>query len=281
MSVQRALLIGINDYANPRADLQGCVPDVSNVDKFLRFSVSKKYETYIITDQKATHDASIAAYRKLRDISQPGDTLGLMFSGHGTQLPDQDGDEQDGLDEALCMADVFTNPTGFAAGCVSDDELRHEIALVPRGVRLWFWLDSCHSGTGTRELFALNSYRAAKFIAAPDCIMQNYYNRKRGLASIFSKIVKWRHKTSKSVIEADIVELLLAGCRADQTSSDAFIDGEYCGAFTHFILKAITENPALSIGTIVNKCAASLAKAGFSQIPQVEGTAANLAQVYF
>jgi metacaspase-1 len=29
----------------------------------------------------------------------------MHYSGHGTQIPDDDGDEADGMDEALCPVD--------------------------------------------------------------------------------------------------------------------------------------------------------------------------------
>ncbi len=43
--------------------------------------------------------------------------LFFNFSGHGTQVEDQDGDEDDGFDEALCPSDFDT------AGALTDDAL--------------------------------------------------------------------------------------------------------------------------------------------------------------
>ena len=37
--------------------------------------------------------------------ARPGDALFMHFSGHGTQQPDADGTEADGLDEALVPSD--------------------------------------------------------------------------------------------------------------------------------------------------------------------------------
>lgn len=34
---------------------------------------------------------------------EPGDFFVVYYSGHGTNVEDQDGDEEDGNDEALCL----------------------------------------------------------------------------------------------------------------------------------------------------------------------------------
>lgn len=57
-----------------------------------------------------------------------------MPSGHGNQVPDQDGDEADGRDETILLAD----------GAVTDDELRE--ILEPGSARAFVALDSCYSG---------------------------------------------------------------------------------------------------------------------------------------
>merc|ERR1712137_1193460 len=71
-----------------------------------------------------------------------GDKLFFHYSGHGTQVADTDGDEEDGMDEALCPADFRVN------GVIVDD-LLHEVLVrkVPAGVQLTAIMDCCHSGT--------------------------------------------------------------------------------------------------------------------------------------
>jgi Domain of unknown function (DUF4384)/Caspase domain len=43
----------------------------------------------------------------LPKVSKPGDTVFLYFSGHGSQVPDDNGDEKDGLDEVLSPFDTM------------------------------------------------------------------------------------------------------------------------------------------------------------------------------
>jgi uncharacterized caspase-like protein len=73
----------------------------------------------------------------------------ITFSGHGTYVPDTNGDEIDGLDEALCPYDL---QTGGAA--LIDDEINTLFSARQGGVRLLLISDSCHSGTVTREAAA-------------------------------------------------------------------------------------------------------------------------------
>jgi hypothetical protein len=76
--------------------------------------------------------------------ARAGDLVVVQYSGHGSFVPDRDGDEPDGLDECLCPWDVATQ------GPIVDDELAAIYKDRPRGVRLLMVSDSCHSGTVAR-----------------------------------------------------------------------------------------------------------------------------------
>ena len=49
--------------------------------------------------------------------AEDGDAIFLHYSGHGTKIRDDDGDEADGYDEALCPRDFQS------AGMIRDDDL--------------------------------------------------------------------------------------------------------------------------------------------------------------
>src|SRR6188472_3109164 len=90
---KRALLIGINEYALPGANLRGCVNDVHNVATALTdvYDFEPSAITMLVDDE-ATKAAMTAAIADLVDTAAPGDVLYLHYSGHGSNVPDGNGD---------------------------------------------------------------------------------------------------------------------------------------------------------------------------------------------
>lgn len=81
---------------------------------------------------------------------EPGDLLVLLYSGHGGWQPDKDGDEDDGRDETLV----------WWSGELLDDSIGEYLRMIPAGVSVVFFTDSCHSGTVSRGVVTRpNAYR--------------------------------------------------------------------------------------------------------------------------
>lgn len=68
---------------------------------------------------------------------KPGDLLVIFSSGHGGQIADTNGDEDDDMDETLCLWD----------GQLSDDDLYALLLELPIGLRVFFVTDTCNSGS--------------------------------------------------------------------------------------------------------------------------------------
>ena len=102
---RRALCIGINDYPGTGSDLSGCVNDARDWASEL---YSRGFEVDSLIDAQATRAAMTSAIHTLISSAQRGDTVVFTYSGHGTWVVDQDGDEVDGRDEALCPHDIST-----------------------------------------------------------------------------------------------------------------------------------------------------------------------------
>ena len=65
--------------------------------------------------------------------------------------------------------------------------------------------------------------------------------------------------------------ILWAGCRADQTSADAFIDEAYNGAFSYYFCHHMRRsNGQLSRKELLARIRSSLSHGGYSQVPQLE-----------
>jgi len=69
------------------------------------------------------------------------------FSGHGTQVEDTGGDEDDGFDEAICPCNCEdSDGKGGYVGMITDDFFNSVITKYP-DVDLFCTFDCCHSGT--------------------------------------------------------------------------------------------------------------------------------------
>lgn len=150
---RRAMCIGIDRY--PTAPLGGCANDARAWrETFLGLGFEVPT---LLLDEQATRSAIVGQLSDLIRGSRAGDVLAFQFAGHGTQLPDLDGDETDGdsagQDEALC-------PVDFDQGhFVIDDDLGAIFNTIPDGVSVTVFTDCCHSGTITR--FAIGTPTAA------------------------------------------------------------------------------------------------------------------------
>lgn len=137
---RRAVVVGINDYPGTGSDLQGCVNDALDWSAALQ---DRGYQVNALFNSTATRQAILAALTAAVMASKRGDRLVFTFSGHGTWVPDRDGDEADGRDEALVCHD-------FREGGLLLDDTLHTVLSTPAGVRSIVLSDSCHSGTLSR-----------------------------------------------------------------------------------------------------------------------------------
>lgn len=128
----------------------------------------------LLKNEQATKGNINLALQKLYEDVETGDYVFLHFSCHGQQMMDLNGDEEDGLDEALIPYDaLFWYLPGIYEGekHFSDDELgewidrfRHKLG---KSGQVFVILDACHSGTANR--YADNIYiRGVNKIFAPD-----------------------------------------------------------------------------------------------------------------
>lgn len=269
---KKALLIGINRYKIPGADLRGCVNDVKNMQAVLTqmYGFANKDVT-VLTDFAATTKAMKAAMSKLVRDARQGDTLLLHYSGHGSNSPDVNGDEPDRRDEILCPTDLDWHKP------LLDDWLRKTFNRLRSGVNLIVIMDCCHSGTNTRVLLPPDAPSIPRFLPNPLDILEAESGRKpRGKVKGTLRVSTAPRRKKFDVVDADIPELLITGCRDTQTSADAYIGGSYNGALTYCLvetLKAAGGN--LSYRQLHEGTIKRLKQGGYDQVPQLEGRSAK------
>lgn len=149
-----ALIVGISDYIyygdEPGGDLPGAANDARNMHEVLLKRWGFREENVkLLLDHEATRAAMEHGLSQwLPSVVKPGDLVIFYYAGHGSQVFDTDGDEEDGLDETLCPADVMRRD---ASKDITDDELGEWLRALPTE-HVKVILDSCHSGSATRAV---------------------------------------------------------------------------------------------------------------------------------
>lgn len=206
-----ALLVGINDYPEPRFKLKGCVNDVLGMEALLKERVGVQAENITtLLDAAATAQNIVDAFKRtlIDNVKGPGDTAIFFYAGHGIQIQEIGGlgDEKDGKDEALACRDVNMSSSDIdranpiRSGLILDDKLGELIAQIPVGTVVTIF-DSCYSGTVTkgqrtrglseRDLIKVES--STTTVPGPDLNVPMYEsNRKdvKSAESIFNEIMK-------------------------------------------------------------------------------------------
>jgi hypothetical protein len=216
----------------------------------------------VLTDANATKANIMNELHGMVDDAKAGKLGYLVFSmsSHGTQVPDKDGDERDHYDEAFCPHDLAAlNGQWDPNHIIIDDELHDLFSQIPSHVLIEVTLDTCHSGTGLKAL-DLQPDRRPRYLTPPSAEAYAAVEARvpRGLARRISE------KGGGNVV-------LFAACRANQTSADAFISGQYHGAFTYYwckeILHAKNKIPRSELLKLVNT---DLKNGHYSQVAQLE-----------
>ena len=275
--MKKALLVGINDYPGTQNDLQGCVNDITNVyDVLVKYFGFVPTDITMLTDRRAVKKAILEGLERLISRAANGDTLVFHYSGHGSQVADTDGDEPaDRKDEIICPWDYDWDGT-----YIRDDDFADIFGDIPRGVSLEVILDSCHSGTGTREM-VLNRKTISSLPqgplsetalwSSPHCIRPRYLAPPPDIAlradPSFGRDLPVRRLARNEKMN----HVLWAACRDSQYSADAEVGGTPGGAFTYFFCKHIRDTGGqISREDLLKRVRASLAHEGFSQVPQLE-----------
>jgi metacaspase-1 len=275
---KRALLVGINRYQIPGADLRGCVNDVKDLSAALiEFHGFKKADITVLTDAAATKKAMQAGITRLIRDSKKGDVAVFHYSGHGSNVPDDNHDEADGRDEILCPTDLDWNDP------LRDDWLRKAFDGLRAGVNLTVVMDCCHSGTNTRAILPPDAPVKERYLPSPWGLAAAESGRSlpKKVSSELRRSPRSARK-ARDIVNAPLPEFLITGCRDTQTSADAFINGRYNGALTFALVEAIRKTRGrLTYRDLHNRAAGVLKTRKFEQVPQLEGNTGRFDQPLF
>lgn len=264
-----AILFGINRcdprvYQGDSLPLKGCVNDMRNLRQLL--TVNGYGRIYFFSDKTATISNFLKTWGEVAAKAKAGDTIFLAMSRHGmslganvldvqgdieTKAKNPDGEVYEG-DQAAVMHD----------GLIVDDCFFRLFKLLPEGVNLTYWNDSCHSATQYRvsvSPLAPEKYQKARavsseYVPAKDRILD--------LKQLDRLIPKTDGPLKCSLLS-------LAGCQDHEYSADAYIGTTYQGAFTAYMIKALKTSPTLPASETVSKAKSYLKMYQYDQNPQL------------
>jgi hypothetical protein len=282
---RKAVLCGINNYEY--APLRGCINDVENIRRLLvEVFKFQPQNIHTLKDDQVIKVNVFKEWQWLTCDAQTGDTLVFHFSGHGSHVPDQNGDEQDLRDEISCLYDMdFNNPNTY----LSDDEWYEMVQTVKPETSLLIIKDTCHSGGSTRFLGVRGDNGKDKIILADiqqmkdhtldEVIFETKVTNARFLVPPDVPAEVWHTGGDRQARLGHVKETRLAqvvsqtslmACMETQTAADAYIAGDYNGAFTYHLCEILRQNQQLNSQQLIDAVGQQL-QGRYSQIPQHEG----------
>lgn len=152
---RRALVIGLGEQEDPSwAKINGD-KDIPYIQEMLIRSGYK--EIKVLANRQATKAGIVSAFKRLMAECKAGDVVYIHFSGHGQQMTDVNGDEQDGWDEAWIPYDAYLKYGEKDRGekHLTDDEVGCLLTDVKNKIgkagKLLVVVDACHSGDSSRN----------------------------------------------------------------------------------------------------------------------------------
>lgn len=258
MSRGISLHIGLNnvdtsaypDYTIPV--LAGCINDANAMKNIA--STAGFTTTDCLIDGQGTAMNVKNKIIEAADQLTAGDIFFLTYSGHGGQLPDETGAEDDGSNETWILYDRQ----------LIDDELYAIWPKFAQGVRIFVLSDSCHSGTMVKYILlnAINGKKRTRTKGVgTDLTMQDMekiatlaesknkrdlqgFKRNRSfpvLAGLKDYLrnknlyqnIQQLTKLSKDVDSINAALIFISGCQDNQLSGDGNVNGK----FTEELLK--------------------------------------------
>jgi hypothetical protein len=279
---QWAVLVGISDYINLEdyegGDLHAGAGDARLIRDALVMKLGVPEENIrLLVD----HDATRAAIQEaitgwLAGNVRPDDKVFIYFAGHGSQMWDENGDEDDGLDETLAPADVVLESTEFD---ISDDTFNQWLSTLrtsPEDIRVV--LDNCSSGTGTRDV---TPFSRGRLLARDlDGIERPATATRRALPG------QQQDETGFDAVGVEVLELSAA--QPGQVAVETFFPGSegaesfYGGAFTTFFVQQIWKAPTdATYQDVFDATYEALKRNRFQQDPYISDDATLRAQPVF
>jgi len=278
----RALLVGINHYADPDVPATpGCVEDANSLAAFIqtKYGFARGSIKVLLNEQATAANIQKQFKEWLIDGTQPGDRVFFSYAGHGSQLPDDNGDEADKLDETIAPFDIVRR-TG--ANQIRDDAFE-KLTQQLSGRLVVMLFDSCHSGTisrGVPKLGSLPNGGGVRYLPRADQWQELQKSGGREVGPGYVVTNNANATEQRLLIDSNQTGRLagvvvLSAANSKQTANPAIINGTYRGALSYTFVEAQRrDTPALQdLLARIRSQVATMQQSGLldgSQQPQLE-----------
>ena len=159
-----AIVIGIGEYPleSGWCEINGD-KDIPLVKDFLLYNGFHENRIFILKNDEAKASAIRKTFVQLLDEVKYGDVVYVHFSGHGQQVMDLNGDEDDNYDESWVAYDAYSEyKVGVYEGNnhILDDELNLWLHNIRQKIgstgKITVVADACHSGTLSAQIFNIS-----------------------------------------------------------------------------------------------------------------------------
>ncbi|PHJ59712.1 hypothetical protein VF14_17335 [Nostoc linckia z18] len=265
-----ALLVGINNYQNVD-NLKGAITDTYLQRELLmhRFGFNPQ-DILVVSDEseiKPTRQGILQAFEEhLIQQAKPGDIVVYHFSGHGSQVFDQESGLEDKLNSTFVPSDRTTSLVDNQKQ-VSDITGKTLFLLMSKinTENITVVLDSCYSGGGKRGNLTIRSIEGGKGYISSD-IEREYQQKLLSDLGISPQELEQRRKQgiAKGVV--------IASARKNQVASEAYLDNFVTGAFTYLMTQYLwQENSNTPVENVITNISRSINSTFTSnQIPEIE-----------
>jgi metacaspase-1 len=281
---KRALLVGVSEYCRDETGSEcnrtsgkywwdlNSGNDVDELEQILtseKFAFKAEDVKVLKTRADTTRDNILKTFKSfLIDQTSPGDIVYFHFSGHGTQVEDDEkngenpkvGDELDGLDESLVPSDYETRDNGKKN--IRDDELERLLAQLS-GRHVTVTVDSCYSGTITR-----GGVRLVRGMKLRRSVATNTSGRDDGSSGIFQE---------GTALPASLV--VISAARNNQLASETVDKAtkKDLGALTYSLIRSLPNaGPETTYRDLFERVSDEVTRETRDQHPQLEGSRDNI-----
>lgn len=230
-----ALIVAIDKYPETSGwNRIHATNDIEIIFPLLKGNGFSENNITLLTNELATKKSIVESLDNICTKVKTGDYVYLHFSCHGQQMIDDNGDEPDGLDEALIPYDAqrrYSKKIYEGENHLRDDELGILADRIRKKVGadgyITIVIDACHSGTANREDDEHYYKRGTTYVFAPEG-----YNFPK-IRQENKKILKL--KNSKRLAPFSV----FSACQPDQINYEYFdIQSKtYYGALSYAIFK--------------------------------------------